>query len=73
MICLKDTAIEGNIRRLMKDNDLTTHGFSKKTGISSQVISSVLSGNSKPRVATLITISEKFGVTLDWLCTERKI
>jgi len=56
-----------HIRRLRKSLGLTQIEFSKQIGISQGTLSDIEQGNCNPSVETVLSIHERYGVTLHWI------
>ncbi|MOA06515.1 Antitoxin PezA [compost metagenome] len=56
-----------NIRCLRKRVGLTQVEFSKKIGVSQGTLSDIELGNCTPSVETVLSIHERYGVTLNWI------
>lgn len=66
---LSVSAAEDKIRKLIVLKGVSVAEFSRSIGMSDSAIKSILNGITKPSIETLIKISKKYYVTLDWLCT----
>lgn len=62
-------AIEDNVRELIRKNDMTNADFARSLPMNPHALNSILEGISKPSLATLIKIANRYRVTLDWLCS----
>ncbi|WP_052126292.1 helix-turn-helix domain-containing protein [Ureibacillus massiliensis] len=58
-----------NLRKLLNLNQTT---FAKAIGISQAALSDLEKGKSKPSIETLISISDKFNISIDWIIRGRK-
>ncbi|MDQ6421378.1 helix-turn-helix transcriptional regulator [Paenibacillus sp. LHD-117] len=56
-----------NIRRLRKYLGLTQIEFSRQIGVSQGTLSDIEQGNCTPSVETVLSIHERYGVTLNWI------
>ena len=56
-----------NIRSLRKRVGLTQVEFSKRIGVSQGTLSDIELGNCNPSVETVLSIHDRYGVTLNWI------
>ena len=69
MINGKNNIFGKRLRELrLETMNMNQREFAKLLGIAQQKISAYETGRSKPTIAAAINISEKFDVSLDWLC-----
>jgi transcriptional regulator with XRE-family HTH domain len=60
--------ISDNIQKALDANGMTQADLARKTGLSTAVISQIVSGKTKdPRLSNVITIANALGVSLDYL------
>lgn len=57
--------IGDNIRRLMKERDMTQAQLSKLAHISQSSLSAIINGTSTPKATTLVSVAEHLGVSVE--------
>lgn len=62
--------IHSNIRFLRKQKGLTQEGFANEIGVTRSVIGAYEEGRAEPKIKTMQTMADFFGVTLDQLLSE---
>jgi transcriptional regulator with XRE-family HTH domain len=67
---LRADVVERNLRRLVGKKNVTYSAFAREVGIGPCALDQILSGISKPSLATLLKIANTQNVSLDWLCTD---
>ena len=60
-------AISDKIQNLRKENGLSQEAFAEKLGVSRQSVSKWESGAAMPDIDKIVSISETFGVSTDYL------
>lgn len=67
-----DTFI-ANIRKLMKQNELSLIKFAEKIGFTQPSVSKWLCGKIKPSVDAVMAICNEFDVSADWLLFGKEV
>lgn len=61
--------VVNRIKLLARNRNLDVREFAEKSRMNYRTVLNIWNGNSNPRLETLVNISNRFNVSLEWFCT----